>query len=212
MQPINQLTSKAENLACQNGQQKPEDNGNGKTLTPKLLINLWERMTHIYGHRWTSAYGEAAVHDGELSDTAKTWASGLRGVTGDQLADGLRACVERVDPWPPSLPEFVALCKGKNENGFKLDYTPQVYRQEKRPERLLEPSDELKQARRDAAAKGIKAMREKIATSKPEEPKPDVLFEPLSQDERDFRLMVLLHTLRADYPVARRLKVVRGYV
>lgn len=177
------------------------------------MANLWERLTHLYGHKFTSTYGEVAVKNGKLTGAAQTWASGLRGINGDQLADGLRACVSRADPWPPSLPEFVALCKKSGLNDFGLNYTPQYYRpQEKRPERLLEPSDKLKQARRNAAANGIKALREVITKTEQEnqvEQKP----KPISPDERDYRLMVLLHMLRADYPVvARRLKVVRGYV
>jgi hypothetical protein len=58
-------------------------------------------MAKIYGHRWTASFGVA--DDG-------TWAKGLRGMTGPQIAMGLSRCVERGDAWPPSLPEFRALC------------------------------------------------------------------------------------------------------
>ncbi len=123
------------------------------------MVNLWERFTHMYGHKFTSVYGEQSIFaDGELTDVAKTWASGLRGVTGEQLASGLRACITRVDPWPPSLPEFVSMCTGKGENEFGLDYVPEYYRHESRPERILE-SDQDKQCRKEAAKVGIAAMR-----------------------------------------------------
>lgn len=171
-------------------------------------------MGHLYGYKWTGFYGDAAVSDdGDLTDAAITWGSGLAGLTGQQIANGLHACLDREDKWPPSLPEFRQLCKGPKKNDLGLDYLPEYYRpRETRPERLLEPSDELKQARRDAAAKGIQAMREKIIAGDTGEQNKPALFQPLPQDERDFRLMVLLHTLRTDYPVARRLKVIRGYV
>jgi len=60
-------------------------------------------MAKIYGHKWTSSYGK--VDDG-------TWAKGLAGVTLQQLADGLEACVINNFDWPPSLPEFRGLCLG----------------------------------------------------------------------------------------------------
>lgn len=184
------------------------------------MANLWERLTHLYGHKFTSTFGEAAVKDGKLTGAAQTWASGMRGLTGEQIAQGLRACFDRAEAlppgkedWPPTAPEFVAMCKGPKQNGLGLDYLPEYYRpRETRPERLLEPSDELKQARRDAAAKGIQAMREKIMAGNSGEQSKSMLFQPLPPDERDFRLMVMLHTLREDYPISRRLKVVRGFV
>lgn len=90
----------------------------------------------MYGHRWTATFGETAINaQGELTETAKTWASALRDVTGDQLAAGLRACLEREDTWPPALPEFKQLCDGKinkKVNEFGLDYVPEYYRTQNR--------------------------------------------------------------------------------
>lgn len=68
---------------------------------------LWARMAAIYGHRWTSSYGDDPA--GMVGDT---WAAGLSGLTGGQLARGLEACVASSDPWPPSLPDFRARCVG----------------------------------------------------------------------------------------------------
>lgn len=75
-------------------------------LSPTAARTLWVRMAEIYGHRWTSSYGDSTEQDG----AAGTWAKGLAGLTPAQVADGLRACVVRSDPWPPTLPEFRALC------------------------------------------------------------------------------------------------------
>lgn len=55
----------------------------------------------MYGHKWTSAYGE--TDDG-------TWIKGLAGLSLEQISHGLRECLKRNDPWPPSLPEFRAMC------------------------------------------------------------------------------------------------------
>jgi len=60
-------------------------------------------MAEIYGHKWASAYG---------AEPCDTWAKGLAGLSRQQLADGLHACLRSVDPWPPSLPEFRARCFG----------------------------------------------------------------------------------------------------
>lgn len=64
-------------------------------------------MAEIYGHRWTSSYGDSPDDAG-----GGTWAKGLAGVTSAQLAAGLAACIASADPWPPTLPEFRARCLG----------------------------------------------------------------------------------------------------
>ena len=64
-------------------------------------------MAEIYGHKFTSAHGE-----NPNAGAALTWAKGLGGLTAEQLADGLRACIACTDPWPPTLPEFRAMALG----------------------------------------------------------------------------------------------------
>lgn len=76
-----------------------------------MIVNLWERMTHTYGHKWAAVFGASAVDPaGRLTDVAQTWRSGLRAVTGEQLAQGIRACIDSGDKWPPTLPAFRAMC------------------------------------------------------------------------------------------------------
>ena len=122
------------------------------------MSNLWERMGHIFGHKFTSTYGEIAFIDGNLTEVAKTWASGLRGITGEQIANGLRECINCGESWPPTLPEFVSMCKGKGINGFGLDYVPECYRETKR-ERLIE-SDENKETHKAAHKKGMSGLKD----------------------------------------------------
>lgn len=76
-------------------------------LRASQVETLWERMAAIYGHRWTSAYGDNP--NGLAGDT---WAAGLNGLSPRHLACGLEACVVNSDPWPPALPEFRATCLG----------------------------------------------------------------------------------------------------
>lgn len=68
-------------------------------------------MNHIYLHKFSATCGISAVNaDGSLTDIAQTWASGLIGVTGEMMANGVRACIASGNEWPPSLPEFRAVC------------------------------------------------------------------------------------------------------
>lgn len=62
---------------------------------------LWEKMAAIYGHKWVSSFGES--DDG-------TWLRVLTGLTKEQIAAGLRACLDRDDVWPPGAAEFRKLC------------------------------------------------------------------------------------------------------
>lgn len=73
-----------------------------RALPSEWVDRLWERMTAMYGHKWVSAHG--ACDDG-------TWAAGLHGLTAEEIAQGLTLCLKREDVWPPSLPEFRAMCK-----------------------------------------------------------------------------------------------------
>ena len=62
-------------------------------------------MAEIYGHRWTSAYGDDAG-----ASAGRTWAKGLAGLTPMQIGKGIDAVIISSDDWPPSLPAFRALC------------------------------------------------------------------------------------------------------
>jgi hypothetical protein len=61
-------------------------------------------MTAIYGHRWLSSYGP--------TDTDDTWAAGLTNLSPSQIGEGVTACINSGEEWPPSLPKFRALCLG----------------------------------------------------------------------------------------------------
>jgi hypothetical protein len=76
-------------------------------ISPRLLRHvetISKRFAAMYGHKWASSFDDA---DGLASDT---WAKGLIGTTPKQLAHGLEACITRNDEWPPTLPEFRAMC------------------------------------------------------------------------------------------------------
>ena len=131
-----------------------------KTMSNKMMVNLWERLNHIYGHRFSSAYGVAAYDESGITEAAKTWASGLRGVSGNQVANGLRECVDCGEAWPPTLPEFVLMCKGIIKNRFGLTYVPECYRDAPIvDESKLLSSDQVKKSRESGRSE-LDKMRE----------------------------------------------------
>lgn len=70
------------------------------------MAKLWDRMIEMYGHKFTSSFGE------QPNDT---WARALSDMTGHEIATGLHACFEREDNWPPTLPEFITMCRPAKE-------------------------------------------------------------------------------------------------
>lgn len=64
-------------------------------------------MAEIYGHKWTSAYG-----DNPDEGAAKTWAKGLGDLSTKQIAAGVERLLTSSDEWPPALPRFRAICFG----------------------------------------------------------------------------------------------------
>jgi hypothetical protein len=85
---------------------------------PVWLRRLWERMISAYPHRWAPTMGESPQHPatlpdgrphpkaGQLTVAGDTWARGLAGFTGEQMARGLEGCINSGKEWPPSLTEF----------------------------------------------------------------------------------------------------------
>lgn len=67
-----------------------------------LIAKLWSRMIEMYGHKFMSSYGEVP---------SDTWSRALAGASAADLAQGVKACFQRQDTWPPTLPEFVEMCR-----------------------------------------------------------------------------------------------------
>lgn len=90
----------------------PVENGKNpgssrERLSASQAESLWLRLTAIYGHRFTSAYG-----DDPKGVAGDTWARALADLTQTQLTAGLHACALSSDGWPPTLPMFRSLCLG----------------------------------------------------------------------------------------------------
>lgn len=73
-------------------------------LPAKWIAHLMMKMQAMYGAKFTQQW--QGIDPGILQNE---WAEQLAGFTGDELAAGLAACRER--PFPPTLPEFMVLCR-----------------------------------------------------------------------------------------------------
>ena len=77
-----------------------------RTCDEELAARLWRRLAAMYGHRWTSSYG--------IEDSG-TWSAVLAGLTPEQVGRGLRRVADSGEEWPPSAPQFRALCLQSRE-------------------------------------------------------------------------------------------------
>jgi hypothetical protein len=69
------------------------------------MAKLWELMTELYGHKWTSVHG--------MGDDSGNWAKIFTGITGAQLAYGVRAWTDQgtdASKWPPDAPSLRDMC------------------------------------------------------------------------------------------------------
>lgn len=78
--------------------------------TPKAIPQTWiaalfAKLQVRYGHKWSSFHPT----DEMASLAMDEWRSGLAGLTGEQIKQGLETWEGE---WPPSLPEFKQACIG----------------------------------------------------------------------------------------------------
>lgn len=95
-------------------------------MRTKRMQRIWERMSALYGSRWGIEYGPVLRSDGTLAPVAGHWADALDGLENDRIAAGIRACIDRDNPHPPSMPEFLRMCgyRPKSRNPAHADFEP----------------------------------------------------------------------------------------
>ena len=72
-------------------------------------------MTEMYGHRWTASFGDSP---------SEKWAHFVDRADDAMLTRGLSALVKRGDDWPPSLPEFIRLCRPEKRENAAMYHCP----------------------------------------------------------------------------------------
>ncbi len=137
-------------------------------MPARAIAALWARFSHLYGNRWVSVYGEALSVDGTLQPVAATWAKALGPFSGDDLARGLHACLDRPGPFLPDLPEFRALCLPPAKPKLLAPYHKPFDDQQQRGELLCLESDNAKAARleNELKAKADRKARASAAINK----------------------------------------------
>lgn len=103
---IKQVNVSTTQLLAKSSEPLPSEKPQTEKLAQALMDKLALKMSEIYGHRWTASFGVSFNQD-------HAWASALSGVTGQQLAVGLMAVIASGEKWPPSAPEFRALCEAR---------------------------------------------------------------------------------------------------
>ena len=69
-------------------------------------------MAIKYGHKWSSQFPDDAFID----DAKKVWSLDLKGLDNDQIKQGLDTMVKEYPTWPPTVGEFLELCKVGGES------------------------------------------------------------------------------------------------
>lgn len=108
MQPID-LTEIQARIEARQGVSAPTSPETGRHALPQSLVEtVWQLMGSMYGHRWTSSFGDSV-------DPDRVWAATLAGLDETQIRYGMRQCVAQGHEWPPSAPEFRKLCTGASD-------------------------------------------------------------------------------------------------
>lgn len=115
------------------------------------IATLWIRMTEIYGHKWSSSYGE--------TDTHHTWARALIDISPEEMKRGFYTCLRNGQPWPPSAPEFRAMCRPPKDQREHAA----MYREYQVPLPHLKTEDEIARGRAQLAAMRATALGAGIA-------------------------------------------------
>lgn len=107
--PVIDLTEILARIEAQQAVSAPTSPGRERNaLPPKLTETVWQLMGSMYGHRWTSSFGDTV-------DPDRVWAATLAGLDEVQVRHGMRQCAELGLEWPPSAPEFRKLCLGQSD-------------------------------------------------------------------------------------------------
>ena len=85
----------------------------------QALEQIWEFMSQTYGNLWVDAFGEVAGEN-------QAWKIGLTGLTAKQVLQGLEKTATSGKTFPPTLPEFLAYCRGSKYE-FNRIYETCIY-------------------------------------------------------------------------------------
>lgn len=151
LKPID-LEAIQERIAAQQGASPQTHNENARRLESRtLMTHLWELMARMYGHKWSSAFGDEI-------DPGNVWATVLHDCDIEKIRHGFRKCMEQGLEWPPSAPEFRRLCLDQSEVSWEHKRIEAADRERQRVALQDLRNEEQKQAQADAALAGIRDL------------------------------------------------------
>ena len=119
-----------------------------------IMVAMWERMGQWFGNLWESTYG--TVDD----QTIQAWTSSLNRFSEMELAGAIRSCEDWDGRFPPTFPEFKALCMAAR-SAAKPNLTEQRIAKEKEPDNII--GHLAKHALSDVAKRELDKMRRIMA-------------------------------------------------
>ena len=78
--------------------------GGAEQQQPQIVERVFERLAAMYGAKLADLWRGC-----DMASIKQTWAAALAGYRHDEIRRGLQGCLTR--PWPPTLPEFLSLCR-----------------------------------------------------------------------------------------------------
>jgi hypothetical protein len=100
-----------------------------KTADEAGVKRVFMVLHGYYGNLFLSKFSTGIVKNGEdegISNARRIWAYGLREFDGETVKAALRQCQDRHPEYPPSLPQFVALCSANRSRDVFRPTQPQI--------------------------------------------------------------------------------------
>ena len=123
---------------------------NPSALPSAWIDRLFARFHAMYGKHWLDLWGGAP-----MADVKAVWAEDLSGVSGEQIRRALDHCKGNAK-FPPTCPEFVALCRQFRDTPSTTLYLPAPRGE------LPEPTKAILDGYLDGKRKDCKAWARKI--------------------------------------------------
>lgn len=134
---------KAGEIARRAASQPSTESADSTPQRSKTAAKFWLRMTEIYGLKWTSTAGETPT---------ELWSTAVTALSGDEVRRGLHACLSSGDAWPPSLPQFLSMCRPpRRENAAAYRWQPQLPAPVSEPEKARAELAKIRATLRGAA-------------------------------------------------------------
>lgn len=132
-------------------------------LGEKHIMRFWTVMIEVYGKEWLRNYGQPMMKDGQLASTAETWLGAFNAaeLSGFDIKAGLQKLTLREHTFPPSLPEFIGLCRPEKPVAASALWQ-RAYAADEQRKALpapKAPKPEISQALREVTAPGKKGRR-----------------------------------------------------